>query len=494
MIELTLVRIVKFWLLCCSAIACATPNHFITRDGHRLMDGLDPLRFAGIHAPELHRIEDDARGKCEADSRDWGQYFKWPTAQEQENWIKALTRSGHRVMRIYVLSIEQSDDQDCGRETHILRPEKPGGMPRLNESAMRHYDRMIALAARYDLLLILPFIDHWEWWGGRKQLAEFYGETAADFYDVESRTYAAYLSVIEQVITRTNHLTGRRYSDERTIMAWETGNELKHTTADFLRETAAYIKSLDSNHLVVDGTYSRINDYALEDPNIDIISNHYYLNQNNATPDQVLIDLKKIGGKKAYLVGEFGLLPAQQIEEIMEAIVNTEHQGASAAGAFVWSFRGHRHEGGFYWHKDHAHYSYHLPGFPEGDANEEQRVINMVRRAQAQMNGRDTPPPLPRPEPPRLHPISDPAVINWLGAPLGRFYDIERSLHPNGPWRTLGEHISDGMNLFDPEKDALFSDTDELDSGTTYYYRVSAQNESGRSDPSNVVTYTPPID
>lgn len=43
------------------------------------------FRFAGIHAPELHRIEDDARGPCRADPRGWGQYFKWPTAQEQQN-------------------------------------------------------------------------------------------------------------------------------------------------------------------------------------------------------------------------------------------------------------------------------------------------------------------------------------------------------------------------------------------------------------------------
>lgn len=37
-------------------------THFITRDGATLKDGDKVFRFAGIHAPELHRIEDDARG------------------------------------------------------------------------------------------------------------------------------------------------------------------------------------------------------------------------------------------------------------------------------------------------------------------------------------------------------------------------------------------------------------------------------------------------
>jgi hypothetical protein len=37
-------------------------ENFITRDGAQLKDGNNVFRFAGIHAPELHRIEDDARG------------------------------------------------------------------------------------------------------------------------------------------------------------------------------------------------------------------------------------------------------------------------------------------------------------------------------------------------------------------------------------------------------------------------------------------------
>src|SRR5690606_3298623 len=135
-------------------------DHFITRDGHRLLDGKEEFRFAGIHAPELHRIEDDARGACKADPRGWGQYFKWPTADEQENWIKSLVYTGHKAMRVYVLSVETEFDAACERETHILKPTTPGGMPRLNEEAMVHYDRMIALADKHDLRLILRSEEH----------------------------------------------------------------------------------------------------------------------------------------------------------------------------------------------------------------------------------------------------------------------------------------------------------------------------------------------
>src|SRR5690606_39360604 len=97
-------------------------DNFITRDGHRLMDGKAEFRFAGIHAPELHRIEDDARGPCKADPRGWGQYFHWPTAEEQENWIKALVYTGHKAMRVYVLSRSEEHTSELqSRENLVCR-------------------------------------------------------------------------------------------------------------------------------------------------------------------------------------------------------------------------------------------------------------------------------------------------------------------------------------------------------------------------------------
>lgn len=475
----------------CLMQGCTTTrtSSFVTRDGHKLMLGEREFRFAGIHAPELHRIEDDSRGVCKADPRGWGQYFKWPSVLEQENWIKALVRSGHKAMRVYVLSVATPYDEVCGRETHILAPVKTGGIPRLNEAAMVHYDQMIALADKYDLKLILPFIDHWKWWGGREQLAAFYDEKPQDLHNIHSKTYAAYLNIIKQVINRKNTLTGRYYRDEPAIMAWETGNELKQSTADFVTRTAAFIKTLDKNHLVIDGTYLKVNDFSLTDPNIDIISNHFYTTNGNNNPEQIERDLRAIGGKKVYLIGEFGLRDAAGLSAIMQAAVHTQVAGARAAGAFIWSFRGHREEGGYYWHKEYTgHYSYHLPGFPENDGNEEQAVVDLVRLAQAQMDGLTSAPPLPKPEPPRLLAIADPSVkIHWMGSPLGRFYRIERAESATGPWLTIAEQLADGRNGFNPEVDILFRDESALREGKFYYYRMFASNESGESKASNVV-------
>jgi len=479
------------WLISLVLISnCVTAfafENFIERKDHQLFDGEKPFRFAGIHAPELHRIENDAKGKCAADPRGWGQYFQWPTADEQENWIKALTGTGHKAMRVYVFSVADPSDKECQRETHILAPLNKGGMPRLNESAMQVYDRMIALAHQHNLRLILPFIDHWEWWGGRKQLAAFYGENEDDFYDTKSKTFAAYLNIIRQVITRKNTLTGRYYFDEKAIMAWETGNELKDTNQDFLEKTVAYIDSLAPRQLIVDGTYLTLNEFAINNPNVDIISNHFYTVNDNNKPETIKRDLAQINGKKAYLVGEFGLEDASLLQEIMQTAVHHEINGAKAVGAFIWGFRGHRHNGGFYFHREWTgHYSYRLPGFKEADSNQENAVVDIVRKAISEMNGLDKVTPLSPPEAPKLREIESVKNIKWLGSPLGRLYRFERAEKESGPWQVIANNVSDGKPQFNPATDVLFSDNDSLQIGKRYYYRVIALNESGESGPSNV--------
>jgi hypothetical protein len=478
-------------LLCISTSPVLAFDHFISRQGHQLLDGTKEFRFAGLHAPELHRLEDDARGVCAADPRGWGQYFNWPTADEQENWFQALSFTGHKAMRVYVLSVAHPADAACGRETHILPPATAGGMPVLNEKAMLVYDRMIALAEKYQIRLILPFIDHWDWWGGRAQLAAFYGETADDFYRTDSRTYQAYLDIIRQVIQRKNSITGRLYAEEKAIMAWETGNELKDSTAEFVQKTVAQIKKYAPNQLAVDGTYLKIIPESLTNPQVDIISNHFYTTNNNNNPEQVTKDLAAIGGKKVYLIGEFGLTDSRNIGAILHAAVHSEVKGAKAAGVFVWGWRGQRHNGGFYYHKEYTgHYSYRLPGFAEADFNDEQEVVNLVRQAQATLAGKAKPDALPLPLAPKLRAIKDPMNIQWLGAAVARHYIIERSHSAQGPWQRIADKVSNAKLPFDPAKDAIFADPTAVKQQGPLYYRVIAVNETGQSEPSNIQSWT----
>lgn len=353
------------------------------------------------------------------------------------------------------------------------------------------YDRMIALADKNSLRLILPFIDHWDWWGGRKQLAAFYGETADDFYDVKSKTFEAYHHIIHQVITRKNTITGRHYYEEKAIMAWETGNELKGSTQNFVSSTARLIKHLAPNQLVVDGNYTSITPGSLENENIDIISNHFYTNVGNNSPDTITNDLTAIDGKKVYLVGEYGLVPIDKMRAIAEAIVTRSVNGHSAAGGFIWGFRGHRHNGGFYWHHEgnSGYKSYHLPGFAEAHANQELQVTALVRHTQARMNGREHAAPLAAPSAPVLRTVDKCGNIAFMGSPLGRAYRVERKAKEGDVWDVVIANFSDGIVDFNPANGPLFTDKDATALSGEFSYRVIALNESGESPPSNTVQW-----
>jgi hypothetical protein len=195
------------------------------------------------------------------------------------------------------------------------------------------------------------------------------------------------------------------------------------------------------------------------------------------------------------MVGEFGLADAVLLNDIMQTAVHYQHNGAQTVGAFIWGFRGHRHNGGFYYHKEgNGHYSYHLPGFAEADSNQELAIVNLVRRAMAQMDGETLMRPLPKPGAPNLRIIFSSDDIRRMGAPLGRTYRIERSTSKLGPWQTIGDNVSDGKAQFDPDIDKLFADKDLLQPDKTYFYRVIAKNESGESEPSNIQPFSTPID
>ncbi|WP_237063184.1 beta-mannanase man5E [Microbulbifer zhoushanensis] len=496
-------------------------EHFIRRDGIQLLDGDKPVRFIGLHATELHRIEDDVASKGSTIGK--SDHFRWPTAREQVNWIKALVYSGHSITRIYTLSVDDIElprDVRANMPAHIVKNPQTGSIE-LDESAMQVYDRMVYLADKYGLRLIVPVIDHWSWWGGKHELANMVGESDGDtkedgpLYDVNSKTFAAYASIIEELLTRQNSCTGREYREEKAIMAWETGNELRGTNKEFLAQTAALFKRLAPNQLVVDGDQQA--DYThppgsadiesgeflgLLDPNVDLQSNHFY---GGYMSPEVVRKQAALARKfnKPLFIGEYGLQPIETIRAVTDAWVNEP----AVAGALVWGYRGHREAGGFYWHyESDGHMSYHLPGFTVNDGNNELAVIEMIREAQAKLSFSERAKKFstswPVPQAPLLHPISETGEVNWMGAPTGRYYRLYVSEDDGEDWTLLADKLVDAENGWDPETMDLYTITASLESSELKadsaakvrckLYRLTAVNGAGESEPSNSQSYCTP--
>ena len=384
---------------------------------------------------------------------------------------------GGRAVRMYVLSICRKE----GPNPIPCHVKKPG---EFNEDAFRALDKVLEVANRVGVRVIIPLVDNWKWWGGAEQYAEYRGKPAADFW-TDPEIIADFKKTINYTLNRRNTYTGTFYKDDKAILAWETGNEI-YSPYSWTKEIAAYLKSLDTNHLVWDGFYignKEIQPEALEDPNIDIVSSHHYPGPNKGGAEMAE-DIKRfhqqIAGKKVYVVGELGFIPLAGVEKVLDTVI-----GNGVSGAMIWSLRYHNRDGGFYWHTEGAsggaYKAYHYPGFATGTAYEETALLKLLRAKAYEISGLPVP-PTAAPAPPKLLPIKSVADISWQGSAGATSYDVERATTADGPWTIVATGVDDTWVQYR----SLFSDV-HAEAGGSYYYRVLAKNAAGASAPSNVV-------
>jgi len=166
---------------------------------------------------------------------------------------------------------------DCGAAAPGATPaEAKGGVffhywntasrkPEFNDgpNGLERLDRAIALAEQNGVRLILPLVNYWPDFGGTDQYLQWFGVSGRDQFYHNATVKQAYRDYAEHLLTRTNTRTGRRYSEEPAIFAWELINEPRCVGAQgeaiadgmdvltgWIAEMSAFVKSLDANHLV----------------------------------------------------------------------------------------------------------------------------------------------------------------------------------------------------------------------------------------------------
>ncbi len=455
-------------LLPFSVLAQSGFQNFISVKGNKLMDGEKEFRFISFNVPTLNYNEDEF-----SFSRKYP--YSLPDEFEIRDVMETVKQIGGQVIRMYTLPV-RLENESSEAPTYIEGPGK------FVEESFKTMDLVLALANEYNIRIIFSTLNNFRWMGGVPQYCGFRGKHRDEFY-TDPQLIEDYKSTLNYAINRKNTVTGQYYKDDKAILCWETGNEL-YSIPEWTTEICSYIKSQDKNHLTMDGYFAfddrPVMESSIADPNVDIVCSHHYESNPADFVKNVQRNIRLINGQKPYLIGEYGFVSTTAMEMCMNEVKNSD-----AIGLLLWGLRGHRSEGGFFWHSEPLGYgrykSYHWPGFESGNEYDEKALFDLMRKKASEISGNELP-MLVAPAIPELLPIKHVSAISWKGSIGATDYDVYRSGNEEGPFELVGYNVSDAKNQYVP----LFEDY-TAEKGHSYYYRIKAKNSLGGSDYSNTV-------
>lgn len=383
--------------------ARATPDNFVKRVGSQLLLKGQPFRFSGTNIYWLG-LDENVNG------------VDYPTHFRVDDALATAQMMGASVVRSHTLGISVG----CAR---CIEPE-PG---QYNEIALRQVDYAIMSAQQHGLRLIIPLVDNWRYYhGGKHTFTDWRGiSDEAAFYS-NPDVIADFEGYIRHILERVNSDTGVAYKDDPTILGWETGNGLT-APRKWVETIANFIKSIDPNHLVLDGNSgqsytSSVFTSDLSLANVDIYTGQYYPLSLSALNTQARAAR---AAHKVFIAEEYAWNNVGGGDTLQRFLRDIETNYA-IAGDLFWSLFGHNDTYGYVQH--HDGYTLHYPG----DTPDMRRRDSMLRQHAFSMS--NLPAPLLA-----LHgaPVITRTLagLTWRGVAGADTYTIERSKKgPGGPW------------------------------------------------------------
>jgi mannan endo-1,4-beta-mannosidase len=262
-----------------------------------------------------------------------------------------------------------------------------GTEPAFNDGAtgLQNLDYVIYEAGQQNLKLIIPFVNNWEQFGGIDQYVRWNNGQFHDQFYTDPTIRQWYKDWINHLLNHVNFYTGVKYKDDATILAWELANEERctgsgvypssgscttATVTSWAADVSAYVKSIDSKHLLSagdEGFYciepsssdftincsQGVDTIALAElPGMDILSYHLYPDAWGKTPQwgtqwiQRHIDDSHQLGDRA-VGGEWGILDKDIRNPVYHEWENTVLQD-DGAGALYWLLSGLQDSGTLY--------------------------------------------------------------------------------------------------------------------------------------------------
>ncbi|PNS18715.1 hypothetical protein CAC42_5254 [Sphaceloma murrayae] len=251
-------------------------------------------------------------GKFQLDGQDFyfagsnGYYLPFLGEADVQLGFKAAADAGLKVMRTWGYNDRNATYNAGGLPQYGNNPNDPAFQTWDNGKAtidISPFDKVVKAATDTGVKLLVAFTNNWADYGGMDvYTTNLGGQYHDDFYRLP-QIKDAYKAYVTEIVTR--------YKDSPAIFAWELANEPRcgadgtrnlprspasctpETITSWMSEMAAFVKSLDPDHLVTTGSEGAFNiagnpdgfyngydggdfDAELADPNVDFNTFHSY--------------------------------------------------------------------------------------------------------------------------------------------------------------------------------------------------------------------------
>ncbi|KAM0751781.1 glycoside hydrolase [Meredithblackwellia eburnea MCA 4105] len=211
------------------------------------------------------------------------------------------------------------------------------------------HDYTIYAAGQYGLRVILPLTDNVGRYTNLRWRNVDQGNWGYQYY-LNRGIIVDYRNYVNQLTTRVNSYNGLKYSEDPTIMAWETGNELGgyighdgYPPFNWTTMATAQIRAMAKNQLIIDGTNGVYNySTKAKAPGLgsllaQIMSDHGYPRNIALLKAEVPLVAQH---NKGFLLGEYDWTNSFGGDSLSSYLTYIESLG-SYMGDMIWNVMGH---------------------------------------------------------------------------------------------------------------------------------------------------------
>ena len=159
-----------------------------------------------------------------------------------------IQQSGLKILRVW--GFNDVTSIPSGNQIWFQNLAASGSTINTGATGLQRLDYVVQAAEKRGIKLIIPFVNNWDDYGGYAAYVRAFGGSKTSWY-TNTAAQAQYRRFIQAVVSR--------YKTSTAILAWELANEPRCAGCstdiiyNWARDTSAYVKSLDSNHLVTLG-------------------------------------------------------------------------------------------------------------------------------------------------------------------------------------------------------------------------------------------------